>query len=355
MNASSANGHTVHRPPSKWIESHPQRWLLECFCRLAAHTAREPGVAPCADGPDVIVSLTTTAARLRTVSLAVETLLRQTLRPQRVILWLSDQFHSADLPTALRRQQRRGLEVRFRRDLRSFTKLIHALREHPASVIVTADDDKFYPRDWLQRLRESYRRLPEFVHCHRAHGMILGVGNTLKPYLEWNFRSPGQIGPSLELFPTGVGGVLYPPGALHPEVFNSDAFLKLCPTADDVWFKAMSLLNRVPCVKVAPESDDFPNIHGSQTRALCRQNWRDGTYDLQIRAVFQEYDLLPLEEEIRVVSDEPPTSSASSSRLNQSRAARWFSMRPSFCRQNPCPYSRPRWEDCRRCASSVVS
>ena len=39
------------------------------------------------------------------------------------------------------------------------------------------------------------------------------------------------------------GGVLYPPGSLYKDVLNEELFMKLCPTADDIWFWSMAILN----------------------------------------------------------------------------------------------------------------
>ena len=40
---------------------------------------------------------------------------------------------------------------------------------------------------------------------------------------------------SSDIFPTGVGGVLYPPGSLSPAVLDKETFRALCPRADDLW------------------------------------------------------------------------------------------------------------------------
>ena len=267
-----------------------------CRFEAAARFRSEPGIGVPGRTPEIIVSLTTTPARLPKVHLAIETLLQQSCPPHRLILWLSDAPTPADLPAVLRRQQRRGLDVRFRRDLRSYTKLIYALREHPDSIILTADDDTFYPGDWLRQLHESHLRQPGFIHCQRAHLMRETPAGPLHPYREWEFFSPGQTGPSLPLLPTGVGGVLYPPRVLPAEVFNETIFLKLCPTADDIWFKAMALLAGVPTVKVAPAFREYPTVPGTQRQRLMDINWTEASNDRQIQAVSGHYDLLPLSE-----------------------------------------------------------
>ena len=57
----------------------------------------------CKDCSGVIISLTTYPGRINTVWLAIETLLRQSVKPDAIILWLStDQFKSlSDIPHSL--------------------------------------------------------------------------------------------------------------------------------------------------------------------------------------------------------------------------------------------------------------
>lgn len=56
----------------------------------------------------------------------------------------------------------------------------------------------------------------------------------------------------------------------------------------------MALLNRARCRKVSPFYQELPPVRGTQTRALWHQNVKHGRNDVQIRAVFERYDLYPL-------------------------------------------------------------
>jgi hypothetical protein len=267
------------------------RATLESRLAFAARVSRCRGIREKADEEEIIISLTTTEWRLQKVHCAVESLLRQTFKPHRIILWVTDQLTGADLSVPLLRQQQRGLEVRFRRDLRSFTKLLYALQEHPSALVVTADDDTLYPRGWLRQLHASYRAGPAFIHCQQARWISSSADGRLKPYLEWKSEIPGQVGSAMRLLPLGVGGVLYPPGRLHSEVFNESVFLKICPTVDDIWFKAMSLLNGVSCRKTTLEFQGYPTLRSTRQDGLSRSNLIHGVYDKQIRDVFERYNL----------------------------------------------------------------
>lgn len=267
--------------------------------RFSARWNRRSGVTKSKRSPELIVSLTSIPSRMASLHLCLDSLLRQSTKPDRLILWLSESGDPARptisakrLPRSLTRLCKRGLEIRWCDDLRSYRKLVPTLKAFPNALIVTADDDFLYPRNWLRDLYEAYLAEPEYIHCHRAHLMIAEDDGTLKPYLDWDFLAPGYTRPSMMLFPTGCGGVLYAPGHLDREVLNESAFLSLCPRADDVWFKAMSLKAGVPCKKVSGTLGDFPGLEGSQSVSLMSQNWQaQGGNDDQIRAVFENYRL----------------------------------------------------------------
>lgn len=91
-------------------------------------------------------------------------------------------------------------------------KLIPALELWPDAWFVTADDDVYYPPDWLEQLVGQARR--GTVVGTRVHLAPLDPSGRLTPYGSWTMATHLLRAPSADtrLFPTGVGGVLYPPG-----------------------------------------------------------------------------------------------------------------------------------------------
>jgi len=243
----------------------------------------------------VIVSLTSIKPRLKMVPLCIRTLLSQSFRPDKVVLWLSEyDMHgnkviSRDhLPRELLNLTKKGLDIRFCKDIGPYRKLIPALKEFPDAVIVTADDDAIYPKDWLEKLYVSYQSDPGSIHCYRPRLISFNSDGKIDGYLKWNldFQKPKR---SFLIFPLGVNGVLYPPHALNDEIFNEDVFLEICPKADDIWFKAMSLQNNTCCRKVCLESERPLLIPGSQVVSLFSEN--EYRNDEKIDAVFKKYGL----------------------------------------------------------------
>lgn len=260
------------------------------LARLAAHNrlVRHPlGVD---DGTGPIVSLTTYPPRLHSVYLAIESIFNQTVPPAAVYLWLyKGEIGEANIPPELKRLRRRGLQIEFvPENPKAAKKLVYAVRRFPHRPIVTADDDVIYPPDWLGRLLAAHAETPDFVVCHRGHTLVPNGDRQLMPYNQCINNNLNGAEPSFNLLPTGVGGVLYPAGCLDERVHDLDLMERLCPTADDVWFKAMALLRGVPSRRVAP-TNFMPTPMPSNGETLFNINKMNN--DQQIAAAFGFFDL----------------------------------------------------------------
>jgi len=247
---------------------------------------------------EIVVSLTTYGKRLYDVYLAIESIMRQTLKPNKIVLWLGDEVNDTDIPITLKKQQKRGLEIRYCKDIMSYTKLIPSLKTFPDSAIITIDDDNLYNFDLIENLITSYKKNPNLIHSARIHRMKLIGKNKLEKYEKWDM-SYEHFDVSPLNFPTGAGGVLYPPGCFNKEIFNQDVFMNICKYNDDVWFKAMALLNGAMSRKIYTHDksgNDFllnknDNI---QDTGLFKININKGMNDIQIKAVFDKYNLYKL-------------------------------------------------------------
>ena len=120
---------------------------------------------------ELIISLTSWPGRIKTVHITIESLFEQSLKADKVILWLaSEQFPNKekDLHDELQDLKNNCLEIEWYKDIRSYKKLIPTLKMYPEAIIVTADDDNIYPVMWLEKLVHSYLKYPKDIHCHRV-------------------------------------------------------------------------------------------------------------------------------------------------------------------------------------------
>ena len=215
-----------------------------------------------ADGP--VVTLTSFPQRIGNIHLVIESLLRQSLLPSRIILWLSqEQFSSlAELPKKLLSLQSKGLEIYLTEgDLRSYKKYYFFLKENPDCPFIIVDDDIFYPSYLLETLVNSGKKYPGTVCANRCAGIAKN-----KPYNEWSSIRGAALEPSFNLLPTGCGGVLYPAKSLHADALNKELFADICNDADDIWLSCMAYLNKTKTVYTGKneyflEVKSLGNIH----------------------------------------------------------------------------------------------
>lgn len=241
----------------------------------------------------VIVSLTSYPGRIKKVSLCIQSLLRQSIKPDKVILWLArEQFKNIScVPNKIRSLQKVGLEIRFCDDLKSYKKIIYTGQEYPNDIIVTADDDVIYPEDWLERLLATWKHHQKCVCCYRAHGIKFDDNYQPLPYAQWDGGANGITNPSFFLLPTGVCGVLYPPDAFKDVKCNISMIKQLCPLSDDMWLKIVTLKKKIKDVKVDGYSKDWFAVTNSQKSNLTAINVGGGENDIALKKLIDYYKI----------------------------------------------------------------
>ena len=219
------------------------------FCKkhkinIELKEVNESGVTTEKRSPQVIVSLTTFPARINTVYKTISTLLQQTVKPDKVVLWLAEsQFPDKNLPDNLIRLQQFGLEIKWvEKDIRSFKKLIPSLIEFPNDIIITADDDIFYPENFVENLYHSYLENPEYIQANRAFLIKKRLNGRL--YIKSrNYQYNSTYLPSYRNELMSGYGTLFPPHSLSSIVTDDSVFMKVMPTNDDIWTWGMAVLN----------------------------------------------------------------------------------------------------------------
>ena len=244
--------------------------------------------------PDLIVTLTSYPARISTISETLISLLDQNLKPEKVILWLAEeQFpnREKDLSEKIIQLKNFGLEIKWCRDLKSYKKLIPALETEKNKIYVTADDDIFYPKNWLKNLYEDYQKDKNSIFCHRIHKITFDESGKVKPYQDWKkCLIKGEEKENDVLFFTTGGGVLFPPNCFYQDVLDEELFKKLCPLADDLWFWMMIVLNRKKIKIVKNNVYRIKNNGGTQEEEpLWKINREAGFNDEQLQNLMKHY------------------------------------------------------------------
>ena len=259
---------------------------------LFSMRSKQPILKAVQGGPKVVVSLTSFPYRFKRLHLCLESLLRQTVKPDVICLWLAeDEIAGIELPKTLSIQEQRGVTIKFcKENLRPYNKLLHSIKEFPTAAIVTVDDDTIYKRDLLAQLLYAHERHPMEIIANMPVVMKKSANKKLQPHKEWEYCTREMEGN--QLFPIGSAGVLYPPNALSEEVHNTKVLKELSPHHDDAWFKAMSLIQNTKVRGIAHKPYNASHrIWGTQKIALWRINTTDGTDDEQLKKIFDHYNL----------------------------------------------------------------
>lgn len=237
----------------------------------------------------LIVSLTSYPARFKTLHLTVKSLLDQTVKPDSIVLWV-DHAAMALLPQSVTELEGPVFSVRPTEDLRSFTKIIPALVAYPDSFIVVADDDTYYRDHWLKELVDACDPDHPTIVYHRGHRLTYLPDGSLAPYRSWQrgVRDGKSLLPATDILPTGVGGVLYPPGSLPPQTTDLPLIRQLSETCDDSWLYFMWrqtgwTAKRAPGTK--PRLITWPQTQEQSLRSFHR----GGTKDEHLRALSSHF------------------------------------------------------------------
>lgn len=226
----------------------------------------------------IIITLTTYPARISGVHLTIKSLLKQSIMPNLIILWLAEsQFpnREKDLPAPLRDIVSEVFQIRWCDDLKSYKKLVPALEAFPSALLVTVDDDVVYERNLIAKLLEGYKLHPDSIICsrvtkfhHRSGFLYAETGGSSY------WHKPSYLNKLV-----GCAGCLYPPGCLDSKVLDREAFMRLAPTSDDLWFWLMAVkygtkVYRIPRGEWLPK----PNHLNSGVTPLSAVNDSDEGY-----------------------------------------------------------------------------
>ena len=185
------------------------------------------------DASDVIVSLTSFGKRVDSfVPYTLYTLFQQTRLPNRIVLYLDKHWNDENIPKLLKRLKKSGLEIYYVDDIRSYKKLIPALKMFPHNIIITVDDDVYYDVHLVEKLLEAYKADGrKSIVCNNGVAVGKKDGRFL-PYSQWKHDVEGNP----EYSGVGEMGILYPGDCFDDEILKEEIFMKYLPTADDIWF-----------------------------------------------------------------------------------------------------------------------
>lgn len=253
---------------------------------------------------DIILSLTSHPKRINIVHLTIESLLKQTLKIDKIILYLGEtEFPNKenDLPKELLLLCKNNFEIKWCKDIKSYKKLIYALKEYKDSIIITVDDDCIYDENMALNLYSSYLDYPNCIHSLAVSRFYyykkdkLSAINTFKMSAYGGEFDVNIYKPSAFNKIVGAWGVLYPPNSLHDDIYDLKTAFECCPHNDDLWFHFQALRKGYRVVSPKRHTSIKSVIPDSQDVGLCRINTVPldkqelCLFDIELKNLYEKY------------------------------------------------------------------
>ena len=230
---------------------------------------------------ELLVSLTSYYKRFDTLPLVLDSLQRQTIKPDKIELWIENKDIKF-LPKKISKFRNVNLRV-CENDLFSYKKIIPALIENQNRYIATFDDDVIYSNDSVEKLINQSKNYPNDIVANCIHKIKIKNSRPIR-YSSWyrNYKKPTRYA-----YFTGTGGVLYPPDCFYKDVLKINKLKKLAPYGDDIWLNWMAKLKRkkiiFSCIK--NNYEHIKIIKGGLYKKNVKQNYND----FQIKNMIKEY------------------------------------------------------------------
>lgn len=220
---------------------------------------------------NIIISLTSYTKRFDTLDLCIKSLLVQTVKPDKVVLYLARK-DSENIPSKILKLKQYGLDIKIvSEDYRPHKKYMYAMEEFKDSLVITVDDDAIYSNRLVEALLDTHKKYPKAIVTGRARDIRLN-STSFSPYNEWNLSKKREE-PSMLMLATGVGGVLYPPKLLDMELLTNKEYIKKYIDVDDLWLKNIEILSEIPTVLCGLDVDkNRYDIPSAQQEGLFAKN-----------------------------------------------------------------------------------
>lgn len=236
---------------------------------------------------EAIVTLTSITSRLPTLHIVLRSLLDQSVLPKKIMLWLHE---DEKIPPALAKLESKLIEIHYTHLRCPHKKLIGSMHLYPDQVLITCDDDVIYRKEWLETLWAEHLKRPKAVLA--VNTVHINHDEQGQPLHAKSWRSPlNNVINERAFLPIGLWGTLYPPKSLHESYGDEELFLQLCPRADDLWFKAMALLQGTLSLPTKTKPREPIPIIGTQKKALKKTNVKKDGNTPQWRALSDHFNL----------------------------------------------------------------
>ncbi len=235
---------------------------------------------------NLVVSFTAKRSRFKFLHLMINSIFNQTVLPDEIILWI-EKKDKKFLNKKILSYKKKGLKIFYCENLKSYNKIIHALKIRKKSYLISFDDDIIYDKKSIEFLVNKLKKNTKNIIANRVHKIVLNKDKIPLPYIKWIWNNTSNNTHRLN-FQTGVFGVLYPPNCFHKDITKKNIFKKLSPYADDIWLYWMIRLNKKFIVWSGFNYKNYP-IFNFEKETLIDLNISKSKNDEQIKNLINHY------------------------------------------------------------------
>ena len=242
----------------------------------------------------VYVSLTSIHSRQHQLLITLQSIIKQTLLPDKIFLHLSTTSYLLDSGFKKNKINNHNLknflinnknliEIKWVENTGPYRKLLPLLKEkwNEDCIIITIDDDRNYHNNLIKNLVNDYNK----YKCVINYFGFNPITKSLKDFnyarkCNVDFKLQNIFKPSskhIHNLPTGSAGILYKPEFFHKTndlIFNKEIYMKTCKTNDDIWFYSIRIKNNIECyidLKKKWFNDKLEN-NGLYNKFNCKKN-----------------------------------------------------------------------------------
>lgn len=253
------------------------RWIKYTIIR-PSHTMHE----------NLIVSMATYEKRFAVLHVAIRSIIVGAVKPEKIIVWMKES-DLARMPSRLKKLEKYSVEFRcVEQDMKSYNKIAFTEKLNESNILVTADDDLIYPKNWLAKLIEAFEKEDKDILIgHR--GVRIEIDSRGKPakYVTWK-EAPKGLKSHLVVVTSGAG-ILFPKNTIKAEYFNFEIINAICPTADDLWIYAIFRANGFTFRSLSTNSNKIVVVNKSQSESLWSENVLNGKNDFQFNNIMTRF------------------------------------------------------------------
>ena len=179
---------------------------------------------------DIICTLTSTVNRCIFLHKVIKSLLNQTVKPNKILLYYQDDTINS-LPESVLELRNDIFNIVLIKDTyRSYSKFKYILENNPDNIIIICDDDIEYNHKYIERLYLSHLKHKDCMICNAYHY----VHEIYKSYTQKTVLT-AKILSDYHVMPLSGWGTLIPPN-FYKNINNIEDIFKIAPTHDELWF-----------------------------------------------------------------------------------------------------------------------